>query len=227
MTTFLTCQPGRLSYRRALELQEELLRQRALLASDILVLLEHDPVVTLGRRARPEHLLWPPEKLAARGIEIAEVTRGGDITYHGPGQLVGYPIVDLDQRGRDLHLFLRQLEEMLIQVLSSYGVRGRRRAGKTGVWVGDAKIASLGIGVRRWISWHGFALNIGADLSHFSAIVPCGLAGVEMTSLEVQLGRTVARDEVAERTIRAFADVFQTDHAGAYEGTIPQEARLA
>lgn len=214
---FRTLRPGRLPYPAAVALQETLLERRLDEEGDILVLMEHPPVVTLGRRSRAEHLLWSRAELSRRGIAVAETARGGDVTYHGPGQLVGYPIVDLTPRGRDLHAYLRALEDVLIETLGSFGLFGERVPGKTGVWSGGAKIASVGVGVRRWIAWHGFALNISADLSGFAAIVPCGLSGVEMTSLEHLLGRPLSRQEVEERVIAAFAKVFASNHAGPYE----------
>jgi len=162
------------------------------------LLLEHPAVVTQGRSARPENLLVSPEELAGRGIELFEAARGGDVTYHAPGQLVGYPIVDLAARDeRDVHLFLRGLEDVLLEVLAAFDLLGRRIEGKTGVFMEreaagerDRKIASIGIGVRRWVTWHGFALNVSVDLTGFDVIVPCGLEGVEMTSLERELERT-------------------------------------
>jgi lipoate-protein ligase B len=161
-----------------------------------------------------ENLLLSGEELARRGIEVVRTGRGGDVTYHGPGQLIGYPIVDLDVVGRDLHRYLRQLEDVLIAVLATYGVRGERVTGKTGAWVEGEKIASIGVGVRRWVSWHGFALNLDDDLDGFSAIVPCGLPGVRMTSLERLLDRPVSRCEAEERIIHAFATIFDCDYAG-------------
>ncbi len=173
------------------------------MAGDRLLLLEHPPVVTIGRSGKPDNLLATPAELAARGVEVHEIARGGDVTYHAPGQLVGYPIVDLDARGeRDVHRFLRAIEESLIEVLGRFGLRGARRDGMTGVFLQLApapreagvarrprKIASIGIGVRHWISYHGFALNVSLDLSGFDAIVPCGLDEVEMTSIAVELER--------------------------------------
>lgn len=213
---FRTLQPGRVGYRAGLALQEELLEQRRSSDEDILVLLEHDPVITLGRGARPGNLHHSPARLASRGIEVVITGRGGDVTWHGPGQLVGYPIIDLTRRGRDLHRYLRLLEEVLVQTLGAFGVPGRRIAGRTGVWVKDEKIASIGVGVRRWVSWHGFALNVGPDLSGFAAIVPCGLHGVQMTSLERQVTGELPLEQVAAEVIAAFSRVFQAPHAGDY-----------
>ncbi len=219
---FRTLLPGRLAFREGLALQESLLECRSSDPDDVLILLEHPPVVTLGRGARTEHLLLSPETLSARGIDCIEAGRGGDVTFHGPGQLIGYPIVDLTPLGRDLHRYLRALEEVLIRTLAAFGVRAERSAGRTGVWVGGEKIASIGIGVRRWVAWHGFALNVADDLGPFDAIVPCGLRGVSMTSLEGLLGRPVPLSEAADEVIRAFSEVFSMEHTGEYE-TAPVE----
>ncbi len=174
---------GRVAYGRALAWQEQARRANAEVG-DLLLLLEHDPVYTTGRLGAPEHL---PPPGAARGVPVFRIARGGDATFHGPGQLVGYPIVDLRARGRDVHAFLRAIERALIATLADLGVPARTWTGRTGVWVPGApprKIASIGIGVRRGISLHGLALNVTVDLSRFDAIVPCGLRGVEMTSIE-------------------------------------------
>ncbi len=211
---FRSLRPGRLSYREALALQEDLVARRREAAEDVLVLVEHDPVVTLGRGARQGSLLVSPDALKERGVDLLQVGRGGDATYHGPGQLTGYPIVDLDPLGRDLHRFLRMLEEVLIEALAAFGIAGERVVGKTGVWVRGEKIASIGIAVRRWISWHGFSLNVGVDLAGFSAIVPCGLAGVAMTSMERHLGRAVSLAEVEAEVIAGFARVFASRYTG-------------
>jgi lipoate-protein ligase B len=225
---FRTLRPGSLAYRSALALQETLLERRRQEEEDILILLQHPPVVTLGRGASEENLLLPAADLARRGIDLERVGRGGDVTFHGPGQLVGYPIVDLEPLGRDVHRYLRLLEATLIDTLAAFGLAAERVAGKTGVWVGGEKIASIGIGVRRWVSWHGFALNVAADLSGFAAIVPCGLPGVRMTSLELLLGRPVPLPQVEEEIIRSFAKIFVSRHAGEYVAIRPEEkARLA
>ena len=227
MRPFHTLCPGRLPYREALALQEALLDRDRPGFGDLLILLEHPPVITLGRGAREENLLASPAELARRGIACERVGRGGDVTFHGPGQLVGYPIIDLEPLGRDLHRFLRMLERVLIVTLAEFGIDGAPVPGKTGVWVKGEKIASIGIGVRRWVSWHGFALNVAADLSGFSAIVPCGLQGVRMTSMERLLGRPVPLSLVEERVIRSFSGIFERHHAGHYEQSHPTQARLA
>ena len=189
------------------------------LPHDLLILVEHPPVVTIGRSARdPAHLLATPELLKARGAELFEVERGGDVTFHGPGQLVGYPIIDLSRHTRDLHWYLRQLEEVLIRAIAPFGVSGERRKGQTGVWTGGRKIASIGVHARQWITWHGFALNVTTDLSWFDLMVPCGIAGVTMTSVEQELLRCRDAaclapppglgDEALSNVIHAFGEVF-------------------
>lgn len=190
---------GRVPYREALAMQERRVEERRRgLVPDVLWLLEHPPVLTHGRRAHRDHLLASPAWLAQRGVEVHEVSRGGDFTYHGPGQLVGYPIVDLEARGApDVVAFLRRLEAGLIEALGALGVPARARAGYTGVFVAEPaaspgarprKIASIGVGVRGWVTYHGFALNVDCDLRAFEWIVPCGLEEVEMTSIERELG---------------------------------------
>ncbi len=191
---------GVVPYAEALALQQAAVQaRRAGRCGDRLLLLEHPPVVTLGRRAKPENLLAAPAALSARGIEVHEVSRGGDITYHGPGQLVGYPIVDLAALGRrDLRGWLRSIEQALIDALAGFDICGLRRPGMTGVFVGapegDAprKIASIGVALKGWVSSHGFALNVTMSPAAFRDIVPCGLAGVEMTSLARELGAPAA-----------------------------------
>lgn len=215
---FYTLRPGRLAYDQGVALQEELVEKRSRIPADILLMLEHPPTVTRGRRALDEHLLLSTPELARRSIALHESCRGGDVTYHGPGQLVGYPIVDLDALGRDLHRYLRLLEELLIRLLASYGLHGERSPGRTGVWIGGEKIAAIGVAVRRWVTWHGFALNLAkADLDGFAAIVPCGLHGVRPTSLEDHLGRAVPRVEAEERLIPLFAEIFGRHYLGSYE----------
>jgi lipoyl(octanoyl) transferase len=192
---------GRISYAQGLEFQESLVSRKLQGdPEDHLLLLEHDPVYTMGR-ARDDSSLGDEAKLPH---PVHRTNRGGQATYHGPGQLVGYPILDLSRYGRDLHHYLRFLEGGLIDVLASYGVQGVRREGLTGVWVEDRKIASIGVGVRKWISMHGFALNVEKDLPGFAAITPCGIAGVTMTSLSLEAGRDLATREVAEATAPIF-----------------------
>ncbi len=194
---------GRISYEAGLELQESLVQKKiAGETAEHLLLLEHDPVYTMGRN-RDDFSLQGETSLP---YPVYRTNRGGQATYHGPGQLVGYPILDLNHYGRDLHQYLRFLEEIIIEVLSVYKVQGCRREGLTGVWVEDRKIASIGVGVRRWISMHGFALNVAKDLPGFSAIIPCGITGVTMTSLSLEAGRDLDTREVAETTAQIFLD---------------------
>ncbi len=215
---FHVVRQGRLSYGAGLALQEELIERR-LRGGDkeYLILLEHDPVITMGRGGNEAHVRLSTEELSRRDTTRFQVSRGGDVTWHGPGQLVGYPIMHLDRIGRDLHRYLRLLEECLIRTLLAFGVRGERQEGKTGVWVGRRKIASIGIGVRRWIAWHGFALNVDPDLGAFDAIVPCGLQGVTMTSLAAECERPPSRNAVEQEIIRTFAAVFNLRNHGYYD----------
>jgi len=204
---------GRRGFGETLTLQRELAARRIAgdQPRDLLLLVEHPPVITLGRGFQPAHLTTPPETLAARGVEVHEVERGGDVTYHGPGQLVGYPIFDLTAHRQDLHWFLRQIEEALIVALRALGVPGERVAGYTGVWTGGRKIASIGIHVRRWVTWQGFALNVTTDLSYFDLIVPCGIPDVQMTSVRRELAERFPRDgwnRTVDNVILGFAEVF-------------------
>ena len=198
---------GRRGYREVLELQRTLCRQcvAGALRDDLLLLVEHDPVVTLGRGTRPGSLTLSREALEARGIELFEVERGGDATLHAPGQLVGYPILDLSGWRRDLHWYLRQLEEVLIRGLGALAIGEERNPGKTGVWTSGRKIASIGIHVKQWVTMHGFALNVLSDLALFDLIVPCGIAGVQMTSVAREVG---AKDGLWPRAIDAVTAAF-------------------
>lgn len=206
---------GTISYADALELQAELVRQRrADEIPDTLLLLEHPHVITLGSGSHDENVLAGPEERAARGIELFETGRGGDVTYHGPGQLVGYPILDLKPDRQDLHRYLRDIEAALIGVLSDFGIEGSRKEGLTGVWAGDVKLAAIGIRVSSgWITSHGFALNVSTDLSFFGTIIPCGIRDHGVGSLSTELGRPVAMAEAEASAIRWFERVF--DRAAA------------
>ncbi len=197
---------GLLPYAQALEMQRAAAKARLSgeLRDDVLLLVEHPPVVTLGRAAQKAHVVVPQDLLATRGVEVFEVERGGDVTFHGPGQLVGYPIFDLRNHKQDLHWYLRQLEESIIIALQAHDLVAWRNAGFTGVWVGPErprKIASIGVHARDWVTWHGFALNITTDLTFFELIVPCGIQNVEMTSL----ARETGRGDVS--VVRALPDV--------------------
>jgi lipoate-protein ligase B len=198
-------------YAEALELQRSIARDRISggISQDVLLLMEHPPVVTLGRSSKEKHLVASPEFLQSHGVELFEVERGGDVTYHGPGQLVGYPIVDLKRHRQDLHWYLRKLEEVLINTLADYGIPGERNASYTGVWTRGKKIASIGVHARDWVTWHGFALNVTTDLSYFELIVPCGINGVVMTSIARELGaEKVSEQDVQERVAAKFAEAF-------------------
>ncbi len=209
---------GTMPYGEALILQREVARARVagVFDEDLLLLVEHPPVVTLGRSSKDKHLLASPALLASRGVDLYEVERGGDVTFHGPGQLVGYPIIDLKRHTQDLHWFLRRVEEALIKAIAPLGLVGERSAGFTGVWTGGRKLASIGVHARDWVTWHGFALNVTTDLSYFDLMVPCGIAEVQMTSIARELNRAdddsgnlgrLMRSEVAD----AFADVFSLE----------------
>ena len=200
---------GRRSYGEILEMQRTIAAERiAGTRADTLLLVEHDPVVTLGRSTKAGNLLAHPALLAARGVELFEIERGGDVTFHGPGQLVGYPIIDLQQHRQDLHWYLRQLEQVLIDTLDTFGVKGGRVDKYTGVWVDDRKIASIGVHARSWVTWHGFALNVSTDLSYFDLMVPCGISGVTMTSLEREAKKPISLDVVSRQLVAAFARSF-------------------
>jgi len=201
---------GIVPYADALELQRKLHAQRVAGAiPDTLLLLEHPPVITLGKAFHPEHLRYAREFYAQQGIELHPTDRGGDVTCHNPGQLVGYPIFDVAQHGRDLHKFLRDLEQAIIDALRAFGVEGHRESGYTGVWVGDAKIAAIGVKVTKWVSMHGFALNVNNGLRLFQTIVPCGIADRPVTSLQQVLGRVVPMEQVKHEIARAFEQVFK------------------
>jgi lipoyl(octanoyl) transferase len=200
-------------YGEVLEYQRELRRRRieGETTEDVLLLVEHPSVVTLGRRTRPTSLPIPADQLRRRGVEVHEVERGGDVTFHGPGQLVGYPILDLRNHRPDLHWYLRSLEDVLIQALGRLGIEADRNPGLTGVWTAGRKIASIGIHVKQWVTLHGFALNVTTDLDPFDLIVPCGIKQVVMTSVASELLRgdaDVLASEVRAGVVEAFCGVF-------------------
>ncbi len=199
--------------------QEELVRLRLLGAvPDTLILVEHPPVVTLGRAKLRANLRLDPEELRRRGVEYFEITRGGDVTYHAPGQLVGYPIFDLRQHGRDVLLFCRGMETALIAALADFGISACAIPGKAGVWIGGRKVASLGISVRRWVTFHGFALNVSTDLSGFEVIRPCGEDPAVMTSMAASLGGPVSMPEVRRCVARRLAETFQIGEPAVLPG---------
>jgi lipoyl(octanoyl) transferase len=199
----LTRYADALAYQRALHA-----RRRAGEGEDTLILTEHLPVITLGNRADARHLLVPEAELRARGIDLVRVERGGEVTYHGPGQLVAYPVLDLRGLGRDVHRYVRGLEETALRLAAGYGIAAARRLGAPGVWVGARKLASVGVYVSRWVTMHGIAVNVTSDLAPFALINPCGYAGLAMTSIATELGRAVTVEEAAERYARVFAEVF-------------------
>ena len=198
-------------YADALALQRSLVGDRQSgRVGDLLILLEHPHVLTLGVRGDGgrSHILAASDNLAARGVEVHETGRGGDITYHGPGQLVGYPIIDLKPDRCDVHRYVRDLEEVLIRTAADYAIEARRLPGLTGVWAGDEKLAAIGVRIARWVTSHGFALNVTTDLEYFRLIVPCGIADRGVTSLARLLGRTIDVREVEDRIVANFAAVF-------------------
>ena len=203
---------GRVRYADGLELQARLVKERqAGEIPDQLLLLEHDPVFTLGRNARQENVLLDENALRARGFDVFESGRGGDVTYHGPGQVVGYPILDLSPDRRDVHRYVRDLEEVMIRCCADYGVEAGRVEGLSGAWVGNEKVGAIGVRISRWVTSHGFALNVATDLSAFDLIVPCGIRGRGVTSLERLAEREVAVDEVMERLVPRLAAVFDRE----------------
>jgi lipoyl(octanoyl) transferase len=201
-------------YQDALDLQKRLVDERkAQSIPDQLLLLEHPPVITLGVKARADrsHVLATDEELEREGVEIFETGRGGDVTFHGPGQLVGYPILDLNPDRRDVHRYVRDLEEVLIRMAARFGVSATRVSGLTGIWVGDDKLAAIGVRIARWVTSHGFAFNVTTNLRHFGLIVPCGITGKGVTSLEALVGQPVRMTDVADAAVAAMAEVFERD----------------
>ena len=200
---------GRVPYAAGLELQARLVAQRqAGEIPDTLLLLEHDPVFTLGRNASAENVLFPAEALRGRGFEVFETGRGGDVTYHGPGQVVGYPILDLSPDRKDVHRYVRDLEEVMIRTCAGYGLAATRVAGLTGCWLDQAKIGAIGVRIARWVTSHGFAFNVDTDLAPFQLIVPCGIRDRGVTSLAQALGRPVALPEVMDALATHLTAVF-------------------
>ncbi len=206
---------GRMNYAAALALQLRAVERvkvsrEAGATEEFLFLVEHDPpVITVGRGGERENVLASAEQLAALGVELHEASRGGDVTYHGPGQIVAYPVIDLAARGRDIHGYLRNLEEAVIRVLAEYGLAGERDAKYTGVWVGREKICAIGVAITRWVTYHGLALNVSTALDHFDLIVPCGIRERGVTSLEKLLGRPVDMDEVEMALAAELAKVLK------------------
>jgi lipoyl(octanoyl) transferase len=200
------------TYENGMKLQQRLaeMRQRDEIG-DQLLLLEHPPVITLGRGGKATNLLASPDVLRRENVRFFETTRGGDITYHGPGQIVGYPIVHLGEGNRDVRKYVTMLEEVLIRTVAEYGIVAERREGKRGIWVGNSKIAAIGVRIARWVTSHGWALNVNTNLDHFRLITPCGLHGTGVTSIENETGRRVPLPEVRECLARKFAEVFERE----------------
>lgn len=211
MTPIDVQRAGLVPYETALTLQAELVAARkAGTITDTLLLLQHPPVITLGVKVRQsrEHVLATDAELGAEGIALFEAGRGGDVTYHGPGQLVGYPILDLKPDRMDAHRYVRDLEEVLIGVCADHGLVAGRKTGLTGVWVGDEKVAAIGVRLSRWVTSHGFALNVTTDLRHFGLIVPCGIPDHGVTSLERLLGSAPPMDALQDRVVHHLCRVF-------------------
>ena len=205
---------GVVPYDAALELQKRLVElRRADAIPDHLLLLEHPPVITLGVKTRNDraHIVASDEALDDEGVEVFESGRGGDVTYHGPGQLVGYPILDLQPDRCDVHRYVRDLEEVLIRAVLPFGVVANRVPGLTGAWVGTDKLAAIGVRIARWVTSHGFALNVTTNLDHFNLIVPCGITGKGVTSLERLTGRPVTMEQVEASVVAAFTAVFEAE----------------
>ena len=220
-------QLGLVGYEDGLRLQRELVGERKTgTIPDTLLLLEHPHVYTLGRNAKTENLLISVEQIAARGAQVFEIDRGGDVTYHGPGQLVGYPILDLAQHRRDIAWYMRCLEEVLIAVAGEYGLEAGRLAGAPGVWVGNDKLAAMGVHISRWVTSHGFAFNVNTDLRYFDYIVPCGLRDKGVTSLQKLLGRPVEMEEVAGRVVGHFGRVFKVEMVEVAEQVEGRRSRV-
>ena len=203
-----------IEYRRAWDFQREIVAAK--LKSDlpdILILLEHNPVITLGRRGNRQHIRASPEALTAEGINIYHVERGGEVTYHGPGQIVGYPILNLRNWRRDVSWYVFNLEEVLIRTLMDFGIKGTRNRLNRGVWVRDSKIGSVGVAITRWVTYHGFSLNVSPNMNHYSLITPCGLEGIEVTSLKELLGKELDLRRVRDGISRHFQQVFDVQLA--------------
>ena len=207
----LFCRLGTMDYAEAHRLQKELQAKRISgEIDDTVLLLEHPPVLTMGRSAREQHILAAPEVLAARGISVHEVGRGGDVTYHGPGQLVAYPIIDLKPDRRDVRKYMWSLEETMIRTCADLGLAATRVEGLNGAWIGNRKVGAVGVRISRWVTMHGLALNANSDLMHFELIVPCGIQDKTVTSLTAELGRTVFAADVIDPLARHLADLFDT-----------------
>ncbi len=217
---------GRQPYNPVWDFQRELQRKRIdQKIPDTLIFVEHNPVYTIGKNGSDLHVIASSSFLQTHGIEVVQVDRGGDVTYHGPGQLVGYPIFDLHQHKQSVSWYMRSLEEAFIQVLSHFEIKGQRSEGYTGVWVKDEKIVALGVRISRWVSMHGFAFNVSTNLSHFGGIIPCGIFHQGVTSLEKILGHPVDMDEVKRLVIQSFQKVFNFTEIETETGTFATASR--
>ncbi|HEX7319221.1 MAG TPA: lipoyl(octanoyl) transferase LipB [bacterium] len=200
------------NYQETWDLQKELHRLRLNnTIPDTLILVEHDPVVTMGKSGKEKNLLMPRPLLKEKGIEYYEIERGGDITFHGPGQLVGYLIFDIKKGLTGIKPFMHKIEDAIIETLRAFDIESCRKEKLIGIWTSKGKICSIGVAVQRWVSFHGFALNVNTDLKYFDLIVPCGIAGITMTSMAQNLGNTVAINDVKEKIIDSFADIFEKE----------------
>ncbi len=203
---------GLIDYEECYAIQKDIVRRRRSgEIGDTLILAEHNEVFTIGRAGCIDNLLIPDDMLLSNSLKVLRVDRGGDITFHGPGQLVAYPVIDLKNAGRDLHSYLRGLEEAAIRLLNDYGINAERVPGKTGVWVSGKKIASVGVGASNWVTFHGLSVNINCDLNFFSMINPCGMKDVEMTSLERLKGQKIRMGEVKANIVKYFKEIFDLD----------------
>lgn len=208
----LFCRLGTVDYAEAHRLQKELQSKRiAGEIGDTVLLLEHPPVLTMGRSAKKQHVLAPREVLEARGISVHEVGRGGDVTYHGPGQLVAYPIIDLKPDRKDVRKYVSSLEEAMIRSCADFGLNARRVQGLNGAWIGERKVGAVGVRISRWVTMHGLALNVNSDLNHFEMIVPCGIEDRGVTSLSAELGRRVQVTELIEPLAGHFAELYDAE----------------
>ena len=209
MKTLKIIKTGITDFHDMWEVQKELFNQVVENRSqNYLILTEHNPVITIGKSGSLKNLLTDPSYLISKGIDVVEIDRGGDITFHGPGQLIGYPILDLTQFRKDIHWYLRNLEEVIIQTLRDFGIQGGRITGLTGVWVNKKKICAIGIKVTRWVTMHGFALNISTNLEYFKHIVPCGITDLGVTSLFDQTGNNVNQKNVIKSVTHYFGEIF-------------------
>ena len=209
MSEFEIMDWGRIDYSAAYEKQlARVTARKQDQCSDALIFVEHKPVFTMGRRkGADQHLIWDERQLSEQGITLIQSNRGGDITYHGPGQIVGYPVLSLREK-RDLHAYLRDLEEVIIRTLRHFDLDSTRREGKTGIWLGTRKICAIGVAIKSWVTYHGFALNVSPNLGHFAGIVPCGITDGTVTSMEVELGKRIAPEKVKAALAVEFGEVF-------------------